>query len=443
MPLNFRSLLASSLLTLTVSIAGSAQTSGDVMRDRVAKAKAFIAVRNYNAAIYELENIRRETSDPTVNSVINVLLMNSFLEQGDYKRAQDFLNELAKSTKPNAQANYFAAAGQVVKGAKNQTERYKSLGLSVSDRNLPKEAVSDIDKMRETLEKIVEQTKVLSKDKAQTSNAMALMEEATTARGTLARDTFDANRWKNEVADAREDLANSRTVIINAVSETPAEPTLPNVIAANTNSGSMAANLPPNNQPKSIETVNNNLPKTTESAPVFQPVPNSAPKIETPKTESPKIIPVAEKQPEETKKPTETATAENANQQSRTRRVENTPAETATLKTENKPAPPTENKTAEPKNTSPLAVGSLINYATQKSSPVYPAMAKNMRLTGTVKVDLVIDENGQVAEVQNLSGPTMLQKAAQDAVKKWRFKPFVRDGQATKATGFVSFNFSL
>ena len=70
-------------------------------------------------------------------------------------------------------------------------------------------------------------------------------------------------------------------------------------------------------------------------------------------------------------------------------------------------------------------------------------MAKNMRLTGVVKVDLVIDENGLVAEVQNLSGPAMLQRAATDAVRKWKFKPFTRDGQATKATGFVSFNFSL
>src|SRR5437868_13843315 len=63
-------------------------TSGDVMRERISKAKAFIVVRNYNAAIYELENIRKETSDASVNGVVNVLLMNSFLEQGDFKRAQ-------------------------------------------------------------------------------------------------------------------------------------------------------------------------------------------------------------------------------------------------------------------------------------------------------------------------------------------------------------------
>ena len=425
MPLNYRSLLASLLLILTVSVLLRAQTSGDVMRERVAKAKAYVAVRNYNAAIYELENIRRETGDPTVNSVVNVLLMNSFLEQGDYKRAQDFLNELAKSNKPNASANYFAVAAQVVKGAKNQMERYRALGLSVSDQNLPKDAVADVDKMRDTLEKVVEQTKVLSKDKAQTSNAMALMEEATNVRGSLARDNFDANRWKNETADAREDLANSRSVVINAVNETPVETAPPTNTAAANSTNNNAVTIP--------NLTAANLPKTTGSAPIFQPVPTSTVKIEQPT-----------KPTEEVKKPADSTTdgnSQTAEVKNRTRRVETPPTEAAITKVENKIEPPA--KSDAPKKDSPIEVGSLVSYATQKANPIYPVVAKNMRLTGIVKLDLVIDENGQVAEVQNLSGPAMLQRAATDAVKKWRFKPFTRDGQATKATGFVSFNFSL
>ena len=421
MPLNIRSFFTSFSLVFTISILGWAQTSGDVMRERVAKAKAFIAVRNYNAAIYELENIRRETSDPTVNSVTNVLLMNSFLEQGDYKRAQDFLNELAKSNKPNASVNYFTVAGQVVKGAKNQMERYRALGLSVSDRNLPKDAVNDVDKMRETLEKVVEQTKVLSKDKTQKSNAMALMEEATNARGSLARDNFDANRWKNETADAREDLANSRSVVINAVNETPTETASPTTAAADSTANPTKTS-----------------PKSDETKLVLQPVPTSAAeKIETAKIEI-KLPVIGETPPE-----MPTGNGENASLQSRNRRVETLSQEAAVVKTQSKVEPPPGIKPDETKNLSPLEVGSLVSYATQKASPVYPVMAKNLRLTGVVKVDLVIDESGQVAKVQNLSGPAMLQRAATDAVKKWRFKPFTRDGLATKATGFVSFNFSL
>jgi protein TonB len=425
MPLNVKRFCTSVLLLFTVSILGFAQTSADVMRERVAKAKAYIAVRNYGAAIYELENIRRETNDPTVHGVINVLLMNSFLEQGDYKRAQDFLNELSK--KPGAQASYLLAAGQVVKGARNQMERYRALGLSVSDRNLPKDAVNDVDKMRETLEKVLEQTKVLSKDKAQTSNAMALMEEATVARGSLARDEFDANRWKNEAADAREFLANSRSVIVNAVAETPiAPPTQTNTAASNQTTNNPAnPNLTSQvSQPAADRTTVAKL-EPVEKAPV-----NETPKVELKKVE-------------------EAPVAENRTAQTRTRRIEDTPVIPAPNKTEaptnNSPQVNTPNSTQNntPKDGSPLAVGSLVGYATEKSNPVYPAAARNMRMTGIVKVELVIDETGQIAQVQNTSGPAMLQRAALDAVKKWKFRPFIRDGQATKATGFVSFNFSL
>src|SRR5687767_8973982 len=76
-------------------------TAAEVMRERISKAKAFIAVRNYNAAIYELENIRRESSDTSVQAVTNILLMNSYLEQGNYTKAQSFLNEAYKNFKAN------------------------------------------------------------------------------------------------------------------------------------------------------------------------------------------------------------------------------------------------------------------------------------------------------------------------------------------------------
>ena len=433
MPLKVRRFSFSILFVLIGSFFIHAQTTGDVMRDRVAKAKAFIAVRNYSAAIYELENIRRETSDPTVNGVINVLLVNSYLEQGDYKRAQDFLSELSKSTKPGATVIYFAAASQVVKGAKNQVERYRSLGLDVADPNLPKDAVADVDKMRETLEKVVEQTRVLSKDKAQTPNAMALMEEATNARSNLARDQYDATRWKNEVADAREDLASSRSVVINATNDIPA-PTVPSPTPV------------PNNNVATNSTVQNN-PNLTQNV-SMQPVPSSpeSPRIVVEKTEKTGT----ETKKEEIKKVPETANVAQKEAEKQTapstdnNRAANADNKVASSEPVKKVEPTTTNNSAEtPKNNSPLEVGSLINYATQKSNPVYPPAAKNMRMTGVVKVELTVDENGQVADVQTTSGPAMLQRAATDAVRKWKFKPFTRDGQATKATGFVSFNFSL
>jgi protein TonB len=90
-----------------------------------------------------------------------------------------------------------------------------------------------------------------------------------------------------------------------------------------------------------------------------------------------------------------------------------------------------------------MDVGSLIVYATKQQAPVYPAAAKSMRATGVVKVEVTVNETGDVDEVQKASGPMLLQSAAKDAIKKWKFKPFTRDGQPVRATGFVNFNFSL
>lgn len=90
-----------------------------------------------------------------------------------------------------------------------------------------------------------------------------------------------------------------------------------------------------------------------------------------------------------------------------------------------------------------MDVGSLIAYATKQAQPLYPPAAKSMRASGVVRVEVTVDENGQVAEVQKTSGPPLLQTAAKDAVRKWRFKPFTRDGQPVRAVGFVNFNFSL
>ncbi len=444
MPLKVKSFCTSVLLVLVSFFVVNAQTSADVMRERVSKAKAFIAVRNYNAAIYELENIRRETSDPTVNGVINVLLMNSYLEQGDYTRAQEFLKELSNQKKinlPGGSANYFAVAGQVVKGAKNQLERYRALGLSVSDRTLPIEASVDVQKMRETLEVVVEQSKTLGKDKDKTPNAMALLDEATNVRSTLAKDDYDANRWKNEAADARETIASSRSVVINAVNDPTIEVNKPDP-------NTVALNKPSANSNPAAET------KSGSTIPTFQPVQNSsADKPITNPAQSNKANPSTEtvaqmENPVPEKK--ETGNAEKVQKPKteeatvlpkvRERRVENSEA---TKTTDQAKTEVVDNNADVPKDTSPMAVGSLIEYATQKANPVYPQTARSMRMTGIVRIEVVVDEEGQVAKVQNSSGPSLLRGAATDAVKKWKFKPFTRDGEPVKATGFVSFNFTL
>jgi TonB family protein len=398
------------------------QTSGDVMRERVSRAKAFIAVRNYNAAIYELENIRRESNDTALQGVVYVLLMNSYLEQGDYKRAGDMLNETyaaQKTTKPNAAAFYRAVAGQIVKSARDRADRYNSLGLNVSDRSLPLEATNDLEKMRETLEVVITQAKEIGKDKTKTADAMALVEEASNSRSMLARDDYDARRWRDEVADTREAMANSRSVVLDASSSgTVSQPPSQEYVAvAKTETVPVsvppAGGLSPDNSTRDREVKPDvNKPAETklvqDNKPVFVP---SQPNVQP---AQPNIQPLQPSAKEEPKEP-----AEQPKQQ-----VPNVAPSAAV-------------------SDSPLAVGALTPYATESAKPSYPMAAKNQRTTGVVTVEVLVDESGKVSSIQKASGPTLLQSAAKDAIKKWRFKPFLRDGLPVKATGFVSFNFTL
>jgi TonB family protein len=55
--------------------------------------------------------------------------------------------------------------------------------------------------------------------------------------------------------------------------------------------------------------------------------------------------------------------------------------------------------------------------------PVYPEIARKMRLNGTVRVQVVISANGNVKETKVIGGHPILVTAAVDAVKKWKFDP--------------------
>jgi TonB family protein len=70
--------------------------------------------------------------------------------------------------------------------------------------------------------------------------------------------------------------------------------------------------------------------------------------------------------------------------------------------------------------------------------PVYPEIARRMKVGGQVKVLAFVDAQGNVTEVKAVSGNRMLSVAAEDAVRKWKFAP--GSGQATVD---VEINFSL
>ena len=77
----------------------------------------------------------------------------------------------------------------------------------------------------------------------------------------------------------------------------------------------------------------------------------------------------------------------------------------------------------------------------EKVKPVYPEMARRMKLVGRVELEAVVDEQGRVESVEVKSGNPILRMAARDALKQWKFKPFTRDGRPVKAIVPVAFEF--
>ena len=75
--------------------------------------------------------------------------------------------------------------------------------------------------------------------------------------------------------------------------------------------------------------------------------------------------------------------------------------------------------------------------------PVYPEMAKSSRVSGDVVVDALIDVTGKVTSVKVISGPVLLQQAAIETVRQWKYEPARLDGQAVAMHVAVTVKFRL
>jgi protein TonB len=92
-----------------------------------------------------------------------------------------------------------------------------------------------------------------------------------------------------------------------------------------------------------------------------------------------------------------------------------------------------------------LPVGGDVKQAKLISSvpPMYPALAKNQHISGNVQVDALIDANGRVTTMKVVSGPTLLQQAAMDALKQWKYQPAQLDGKPVAMHLTVTIQFRL
>jgi TonB family protein len=93
----------------------------------------------------------------------------------------------------------------------------------------------------------------------------------------------------------------------------------------------------------------------------------------------------------------------------------------------------------------PVGVGGDVKQAKLISSvpPAYPAMAKSQHISGAVTIDALIDANGRVTTMKVISGPTLLQGAAMDALKQWKYQPATLNGNAVPMHLTVTLQFRL
>jgi protein TonB len=78
-----------------------------------------------------------------------------------------------------------------------------------------------------------------------------------------------------------------------------------------------------------------------------------------------------------------------------------------------------------------------------RTIPPYPIIARTMGVQGTVVLAATISKAGTIENLRVVSGPVALQRAALDAVKTWRYKPYVLDGQPVEVETSVEVVFKI
>ena len=97
-----------------------------------------------------------------------------------------------------------------------------------------------------------------------------------------------------------------------------------------------------------------------------------------------------------------------------------------------------------PKKPTPLPIissGVLNGKATYLPKPVYPPIAKAAHASGTVNVQVTIDENGNVISATPISGHPLLKASAVAAARQAKFSQTKLSGQPVKVTGVLVYNF--
>ena len=78
-----------------------------------------------------------------------------------------------------------------------------------------------------------------------------------------------------------------------------------------------------------------------------------------------------------------------------------------------------------------------------RPQPLYPQLAKQARIQGVVRLEAIISKNGTIERLQLLSGHPLLVPSALDAVKQWRYRPTILNGEPVEVVTTIEVHFTL
>jgi peptidyl-prolyl cis-trans isomerase A (cyclophilin A) len=117
------------------------------------------------------------------------------------------------------------------------------------------------------------------------------------------------------------------------------------------------------------------------------------------------------------------------------------------LRVEGQPLPPDPNAAPQPTTELPKRInvsgGVMVGMLDHKTVPEYPLDARQAGVSGTVVLEAIIDTDGRVQDLKVISGPALLQQAALDAVKSWRYRPYLLQGRPIEVHTTINVIFSL
>jgi len=106
------------------------------------------------------------------------------------------------------------------------------------------------------------------------------------------------------------------------------------------------------------------------------------------------------------------------------------------------PPPPKEEKKAAPQR---IKIGGSVQQAklVRQPKPVYPPLAKQARITGTVHLSAIIAKDGTIQKLEVIGGHPLLIPSALEAVKQWVYQPTLLNGEPVEVQTTIDVNFTL